>query len=207
MIFCCTGASQKRRVETKYKIMKIKRIKYALAGLGLAGVVMQNALAAPKEKPSPEIEAKLTQVIKSSYPDVVITKMGKETEDGLSFVEVAFTTKGVKMDADVMEDGTLVETEQAADIKTFPKPAAKALKKATKDMKIVVTEIATTYAKAAPGDTSGTKAVKLAEPIIAYEADVEKDGKKGEFSISADGTILESPKWAKSGENKSEDKD
>ncbi len=97
--------------------MKIKTITYALTGLGLAGALLQNAPAAPKEKPSPEIEAKLTEVIKSSYPDVVITKMGKETEDGLSFVEVAFTTKGVKMDADVMEDGTLVETEQAADTK------------------------------------------------------------------------------------------
>jgi len=55
--------------------------------------------------------------------------------------------------------------------------------------------------------TLSAEVVKLAEPIIAYEADVEKDGKKGEFSISAEGSILESPKWAKSGEKESEDKD
>ena len=94
-----------------------------------------------------------------------------------------------------------------ADITTFPKAAAKALKKATKGMKIIDTEIAKTFAKAAKDDPTGTRAVKLAEPIIAYEADVEKDGKKGEFSVSADGTILESPKWANTGEKKSEEKE
>jgi hypothetical protein len=177
---------------------------YGVASLGMAGALMQTALAGPKEKPSPEVEAKLTEVIKAAYPDVAVTSMGKETEDGLSFVEVKFTTKGSKLEADVTEEGTIVGTEEAADMKDFPKSARKALKKATKGMKIRGTEIARTFAKAVKDDPTHTKVEKLSEPIIAYEADVEKDGHKGEFAVSAEGAILESPKWAKAGEEKDE---
>ena len=99
-------------------------------------------------------------------------------------------------------DGVLVGTEQAADIKTFPKAAHEALKKATQGMKVVVTEIATTYAEADKNHETGTKAIKLDKPIIAYDADVEQDGKSGEFAVNAEGTILESPKWVKSADKK-----
>ena len=82
------------------------------------------------------------------------------------------------------------------------KPAAKKLKKLTKGMTVKAIEIAKTFAKA---DKNG-KVVKLAEPTIAYEADVEKDGKSGEFAVSADGKVLESPKWAEADDEKSEGK-
>jgi len=35
------------------------------------------------------------------------------------------------------------------------------------------------------------------KPTVAYDADVEQDGQSGEFAASANGTILESPKWVK----------
>ena len=188
--------------------MKQNNIKYimcAVLGLGLAGFSVSKAAAAGKEKPSPEVEAKITETLKAAFPEVVIKSMAKETEDGLTFFAVDMTSKGEKIDADVTQDGTLVGTEQAVDIKNIPKPAAKALKKATKGMKVIAYEIAKTYAEADKNDKSGTKAVKLAEPTIAYDADVEKDGQTGEFAAGADGTILESPKWAKSASK--EDKD
>jgi hypothetical protein len=185
--------------------MRLKLILPALAALGLAATVQQTAMAATKEKPGTEAEAKITAALKAAYPYLVIIDMGKETEDGLSFVSVTLTSKGNKMDADVTEDGTIVGTEEAADISAFPKPAAKALKTATKDMTVKSIEIAKTYAEADKNDKSGTKVVKLAHPTVAYEADVEKDGQKGEYSVSADGTILESPKWVKSGSKEEKD--
>ncbi len=186
--------------------MKVQNILCALASLGLLGAVLPSVSAAEKEKPSPEVEARVTQTIKDKFPDAVITKMGKETEDGLTFIGVDFTSKGTKIEADVMADGTLVGSEEAGDLKVFPKAAAKALKKATKGMTIKETEIATTYAKADPNDKSGLKAIKLAQPTIAYEMVVEKDGNKGEFAVDADGKFLERPKWVKEGE-KSEGKE
>jgi hypothetical protein len=186
--------------------MKVKNILLALASLGLFGSVLPSVTAAEKEKPSADVEARVTQTIKANFPEVVITKMGTETEDGLTFIGVDFTSKGTKIEADVMADGLLVGSEAAGDLKTFPKAAVKALKKATKGMTIKETEIATTYAKADPNDKTGLKAIKLQQRIIAYEMVVEKDGHKGEFSVDADGKILESPKWAKQG-GKSEGKE
>ena len=185
--------------------MKQNKLMRALLAIGLAGFAVSSATAADKVKPTPEVEAKITATLKATFPEVVIAGMVQETEDGLTFFAVDMTSKGDKIDADVMADGTLVATEQAADIKSFPKAASKALKKATKGMKVVVTEIATTYAEADKTDTTGNKAVKLDKPKVAYDADVEQDGKKGEFAVSADGTILESPKWAKAAGK--EDKD
>jgi hypothetical protein len=184
------------------KNMKLKNIMLALAGLGLAGAVLPSALAAEKERPSAEVEAKVTQVIKAAYPEAVIGEMAKGNEDGIAVIAVKFTSKGAKMDADVTPDGIIVETEEAADVSTFPKPAAKALKKATKGMKVEAFEIAKTFAKSEKDASGVTRVAKLAEPIIAYEADVEKDGKKGEFAVNAEGKILESPKWAKADKEK-----
>lgn len=183
--------------------MKLQKILCALASVGLIGAALPRALAADKEKPSADVEARVTQVIKAKYPDAAIRGMAKESEDGLSFIGVQMTSKGTKMDVDVMEDGTLVGSEEEADVKAFPKAAAKALKKATKGMTIKATEIAKTYAKADPNDKTGTKAIMLTEPIVAYEMDVEmdveKDGQKGEFAVDANGKFLETPKWAAAG--------
>lgn len=177
--------------------MKQNKLMQMLLAIGLAGFAVSSVTAADKVKPSPAVEAKITETLKATFPDVGIAGMVQETEDGLTFFAVDMTSKGDKIDADVMADGTLVATEQAADIKTFPKAAKKALKKATKGMKVVVTEIATTYAEADKKNPTANKAVKLDKPKVAYDADVEQDGKKGEFAVDAEGTILESPKWLK----------
>lgn len=176
--------------------MKQNKIMCAVLALGLAGFAGSQALAADKVKPSAEVEAQITKTLKATFPEVVINGMAQETEDGLTFFAVDMTSKGNKIDADVTADGTLVGTEEAIELKDMPKPAAKALKKATKGMKVSF-EKATTYAEADKKDTTGTKAVKLTEPKVAYDADVEKDGKKGEYAADADGKIIESPNWAK----------
>jgi hypothetical protein len=175
--------------------MKQHNLICALLALGLAGAV-SNANAADKVKPSAEVEAKITETLKATFPEVVIAGMAQETEDGLTFFAVDMTSKGEKIDADVTADGVLVGTEQVGDIATFPKPAADALKKASKGLKVVAFEIAKTYAVADKKDKTGTKAIKLKEPTTAYEADVEQIN-KGEFAITAGGKILESPAWAK----------
>jgi hypothetical protein len=173
--------------------------------MGLAGVGVSNAIAKEKVPPSPEVAAKITDVVRAAYPDAVIGAMAKENEDGLNFVEVALTSKGTKIDLDVMEDGTIVESEVSADISSFPEKAAEALNEATKGMKVLATDIATTYAEADANDPSGNKAVKLDQPKVAYERDVKKGGKKGEFAVDAEGKILESPKWYKKAEKDEDD--
>ena len=176
--------------------MKLEKVIRALTIMGLAGVLASNASGAVKEKPAPQVQEKVAKAIKEAFPDAVISEMAKETEDGLEVIGVLFTSQGNKIDADVTPDGILLETEQSADISAFPRPAAKALKKATKKMKATF-EIARTFAKAQKDASGAMRVAKLAEPTIAYEADVEQDGHKGEFAFDASGKLLESPKWAK----------
>ena len=181
--------------------MKLKNSLYTLLGLGLVGAVIPAVLAAaPKGKPSAEVEAKITKAVKAVYPDAVIGTMGQETEDGISFYGVELMVNGKKIGADVTSDGTLIETEEATDMKLFPKAAAAAIQKAAKGMTITGGEIAKTFAKGvkddSTGDTQAIHIVKLPEPAVAYEVDVEKDGNTGELAVSADGKVLESPKWA-----------
>jgi len=62
------------------KMMKLKYMMSALAGLGLVGGILPNALAAAASaKPSPAAEAKITQAIKAAYPGAVIDGMGSPT--------------------------------------------------------------------------------------------------------------------------------
>ena len=159
---------------------------------------LAHSLAQENAKPSPEIEAKVTTAVKAAFPEVAVQGIKAETENGMSFYEVKFTSEGKKMDGDVTADGTLLETEEAAELASFPKPAQEALKKATKATKVAAFEINRKFATTEKDSTGGVKVTKLATPTVAYEADVEKNGKKGEVAVSADGSILESPAWAKS---------
>jgi hypothetical protein len=183
------------------KMMQLKNMMSALAGLGLVGGILPNALAAADSaKPSPAAEAKITQAIKAAFPSAVINKMAKETEDGISFYEVSLAANGQKIDANVTSDGTIIETEESTDMKLFPKPAADAIKKAAKGMEISGGEMVKTYANGVKDDTTGDtqmiRVVKLGEPTVSYEVNVAKDGNKGELAVSADGKVLEVPKWA-----------
>jgi len=171
---------------------------------GIACAFAISALADQTGKPTAEVGAKATQAVKEVFPDAQIGKIGTENEDGMNLVEVKFTVNGVKKEADVSMDGVLLEVEEKGEIAKLPESAAQALKKATQGMKAKY-EIATTYAKQQK-DASGTMTVtKLAQPTVAYEADVKNGDKKGEFVVDANGKILESPKWAESSEKEEKD--
>src|ERR1700694_3344615 len=125
--------------------MKSKNAIYVLLAVGLTGVVLPNALA--QDKPNAEAEAKLSQTLKARYAEVNITGIKKSKRTDIDLYGVEFTSQKKKMDADITGDGTIIETEEDGDIKTFPKPAAKALKKAIKGLKVDAIEINHKYAE------------------------------------------------------------
>ena len=146
-------------------------------------------------------KAKVKKAIVEAFPKAEITKIGKEVEDGIPLITVDFTVDGKKMDGDVSESGVLIAVEEPADMNDFPKAAAKAIKKVAKGAKIKLTEINHKYATAEKDAKTGVITVtKLAEPLLAYEADLEKDGLTGEVAVSAEGKVIEMPKWAKAKE-------
>jgi hypothetical protein len=186
--------------------MKLTNIVSALVALGLVGGVSPRALAASAKEdksagPNPVVEATITNAVNAACPGAVIKKMARKTEEGVSFYEVKLAVNGIKMEADTTSDGTIIKTETAADMKTFPAAATAAITNAATGMEISKGELVTTFAQAvhddSTGDTQVIHIVKLPKSVVSYEVDVAKNGNKGELEVGADGTVLASPKWAK----------
>jgi hypothetical protein len=193
------------------KIMKRNKSVFlgALLVLGLSLAQPSNVLAQYEqegeqgkgEKPSAEVEAKMTEALKTDYPDAALGEFRKVKDAGTNKIfAVEFTARGDKMRAQVASDGTIVETEEPGDIKTFPAAASDALRKAitamgTKDNGI---RFGRTYFEVQEGGTNGVALVKLSEPMLTYRADVANNkGKPGKYSFKADGTQVEQPTWGK----------
>jgi hypothetical protein len=182
----------------------------ALLVLGLSLAQLSNVLAQYEqegdqekvEKPSAEVEAKMTEALKVDFPDAAALGEFRKIKDAGTnkIFAVEFTAKGEKMRAHVASDGTIVETEEPGDIKTFPAAASEALRKAitamgTKDNGI---RLGRTYFEVQEGGTNGVALVKLSEPMLTYRADVANNkGKPGKYSFKADGTQVEQPTWGK----------
>ncbi len=162
-------------------------------------------VAVSADKPDAATTTRITQAITTVHPGAKITNVGKETEDGIEFYEVAFDFNGKSLEGDVTAEGVLLNTEETAELRTFPAAAATALKKLTKGLKVKTTEISRKYARAEKDKSTGAvKVTKFPLPIVAYEAEVTKGGRSGEFAVSADGTVIERPKWAKGEEKEKE---
>jgi hypothetical protein len=63
------------------KQTNIKSILFALLALGIASFAASTAIAADKVKPSPDIEAKITETLKATFPEVVIKSMMFQNRD------------------------------------------------------------------------------------------------------------------------------
>ena len=165
-------------------------------GLGVVlSLRAQQAAAAAGED-----ETKMTEAIKALYSDAVIEGFTNVGTAGTNTLFMApFTSKGDKMLATVLSDGILIETEEPADIKTFPEAANQAVRKAitaigVKDNGV---RLGRTYAEIQIDETNNVTVVKLPEPLVTYRADVANNhGVQGKYSFKADGTPVQKPSWA-----------
>jgi hypothetical protein len=156
---------------------------------------------AAEKKSASETEADVTRAIKDVYPDATVGKLKKAKSEGTNDVySVEFTSKGARMTADVVQDGTILEVEEPGDISTFPAAANAAVRKAITGMGIKDNgvRVGHTYAEIRKDDSGEPTVVKLAEPLTTYRADVANNlGTPGKFSFKADGSVVDRPAWAK----------
>ena len=170
-------------------------------GLGIApSLRAQEAAAQADKKPSAEVEAKMIETVKKLFPDAVMGEFEKIGTAGTNTVFVApFTLRGDRMLATVISDGTLLETEEPADIKTFPEAANQAVRRAITQMGVKDNgvRLGRTYAEIQTDETNNVTVVKLPEPLLTYRADVANNhGVPGKYSFKADGTPVEKPSWS-----------
>ena len=130
---------------------------------------------AKKVKPS-EVPAKVLETIKKHFPDAKTESIEKEVEDGKTIYDFEMKLGKVKWEADVAEDGTLIETEQQIEEKDTPPAVMGAVKQ-----KFPRGSIKEVMAK-----TKGEE-----KTVHEYEVVVRDEAKDHELTISPDGKIKE----------------
>jgi hypothetical protein len=153
-----------------------------MGGLGLcalAGLVLAAAAARSDEKAEKITPDKLPQKVKDAmqarFPGLEYTSIEKENEGGKVVYDIELKFKGRKYEADVQEDGTIIEIEKEVDLKDVPKPVLKIIEDKYPKSKILdVMEV--------------NKVTGKEEKPIHYEVTLETEAKKKiEVIVSLDG--------------------
>lgn len=125
------------------------------------------------------LPAKVADAFKTRFPHAVIAKKTREEEKGRIVYDIEFRQKGVKLEADYREEGTLLNWERA--IGAGRLPAAVRIAAEQKYPKEVLKEI-----------MAVTEVREGKETLAGYEILlVAAGGKKHEITIAPDGKILE----------------
>ena len=136
-----------------------------LAGATLASFASETPVQM-KDLPEP-VQKTVKELIKTAK----LRGLNKEVENGKTSYEAETTLNGKSRDVEMDASGVIVEVEEAAELSGIPPAARKALETSAGAGKILKVESVT------QGKT------------VSYEAVVEKNGKKSEVSVSADGVV------------------
>jgi Putative beta-lactamase-inhibitor-like, PepSY-like len=132
-----------------------------------------------------KIPKKVMDALKAKFPMPEITKWTKEKEGADEVFDIEFKLKGRKYEADIKEDGTIVNYEKEIAIKDLPKAVTKAVQ--AKYPKSTFKEVMEMT------DVNGKN-----ETLHGYEITLETaDRKSIEVTVAPDGKILEDSGAAK----------
>jgi hypothetical protein len=130
---------------------------------------------AKKVKPS-DVPAKVLDTVKQHFPDAKIESIEREEEGGKTIYDFEMKLGKVKWEADIAEDGTLIETEQQIEEKDAPPAVMAAVKQ-----KFPRGSVKEVMAK-----TKGEE-----KTVHEYEVVVRDEAKDHELTISPDGKVTE----------------
>lgn len=168
------------------------RRQMALAGGRLAFVVAGLLCLAPVSRAQDKdkldldkIPKKVMDALKAKFPMPEITKWTKEKEGADEVFDIEFKLKGRKYEADIKEDGTIVNYEKEIAIKDLPKAVTRAVE--AKYPKSTFKEV-----------MEMTDVIGKNEKLHGYEITLETaDRKSIEVTVAPDGKILEDSGAAK----------
>ena len=137
-----------------------------------------------------ELPEAVKKTLEARFPKAQIQKVEKEVEGGVTVYDLEFRQGKQEKEADIAEDGTLLEYTIVVRRDVIPADAFAAIRKAAKGAKLGRLEcIQITH------ETKDGKVVKLAKPATQYAAEMTKGGKTAEIVVTPDGTVVEEPKW------------
>lgn len=118
-----------------------------------------------------DLPAPVQKTVQEQTKTAKLRGLSKEVENGKTFYEAETTVNGKSRDILMDQTGAIVEVEDAVTLASIPEAAQKALQGRAGSGKILSVE----------SITKGS--------IVSYEAVIQKNGKKSEVAVSADGTI------------------
>src|SRR3984893_12399858 len=110
------------------------------------------------------------KTVKEQTKTAKLRGLAKEIEDGKTFYEAETTVNGKSRDILIDTTGAVVEVEEPVSLDSIPEAARKAIQ-----------------AKAGSGKILKVESVTKGS-IVSYEAVVQKNGKKSEVAVNADGS-------------------
>jgi hypothetical protein len=161
--------------------MIARRLGWASVGLAVALLALTATVARAADEPKDldKIPKAVMDALKAKFPKAKIDKWTKETEDGKVMCDIEFKVDGRKTEADIAEDGTILNFEKEFDAKDLPRAVTDAVeKKYPKSKMKEVMEI--------------TEIKDKKEAHGGYEITLETADKKDvEVVVAKDGKILE----------------
>jgi preprotein translocase subunit SecD len=139
-----------------------------------------HAPAQEKDKPDlDKLPQKVKDTLKAKFPKAEIHKLTKEKEGDTVIYDLEFKQEGRKFEADIKEDGTIVNWEKEIAAKDLPEAVTKAVEKK--------------YPKAKLKEVMEITAVKDNKDMLeGYEVVLDTaDNKEVELTLAPDGKILE----------------
>jgi uncharacterized membrane protein YkoI len=149
----------------------MKSLDIAIGGLFLMNAAWSGSGVVQEVKiPRSELPPAVEKTVKEQSTGATIKGFTKETEHGRTFYEVELTIEGRTKDISMDTNGVIQEIEEEVQFEALPASVKEGLTKKAGSGKIIKVE-------------SLTKKGKL----VAYEAQVVRDGKKLEVQVDSNG--------------------
>src|SRR5260370_32171732 len=151
--------------------MKANRlVAMAASGLPLSGT----ALTQEKKIKRSDLPAAVEKTVAAQSKGATIRGFSEEQEKGKTTYELQMNGKGHSKDVQMDESGEVMEVEEQVALEALPKEVRAGLQ-----------------AKAGKGQIAKVESITKKDRLVAYEAQVDTDGKKSEVQVGMDGKPLD----------------
>lgn len=120
-----------------------------------------------------DLPTAVQKAMKQQIAGSTVRGYSTEVEDGQQTYEIETIRNGHTRDITFAADGRILEIEEQVELRSLPARVRDALK-----------------AKAASGDITKVESISKKGKLLAYEAKINKSGKKHEFQVGPDGETL-----------------
>ncbi len=145
-------------------------VSLAIGGLLLAGMASAQEKKIKRSDLPPAVEKTVAQQSRAA----TIRGFSTEKENGQTLYEVEMTVDGHSKDIAMATDGSIVEIEEQVSLDSLPPEIKAGLR-----------------AKAGKGKILKVESLTKKDKLVAYEAQLETNGKKSEVQVGPDGKPLD----------------